>query len=83
MSGGARRDCLYGNQNDCQANGCCWSPVNSALTANLSAAELVNPPVHMLGGTPWCYAPQSIVGGYAVTKVSPYLSLTHACVLSN
>jgi len=74
MAGAARRDCGYFNSNDCTSHGCCWIPVPTAQTAHLSAEELESPPMHMLeGGTPWCFAPQSIVGGYAVAGVQPFV----------
>ena len=71
MPSAARVDCGYGDQNSCEQHNCCWTPVQSSLTANLSSYELTAPPAHLLKGTPWCYGKQRIVGGYAVTSVTP------------
>jgi alpha-glucosidase (family GH31 glycosyl hydrolase) len=71
MPNAARRDCGYWDANSCQQNNCCWTPVQSLATAHLTEAQLANPPMHMLeAGTPWCYTPQSLVGGYVVTSAA-------------
>jgi len=72
LAGAARHDCGYWDADSCESNNCCWTPTDAALSnSNLTAEQLRNPPRHMLGGTPWCYVKQSIVGGYKVVGVTP------------
>lgn len=68
----ARLDCEYGDQASCQQNNCCWAPILSERTANLTQEELAAPKPHLLAGTPWCFKQQTLVGGYLVTSISPY-----------
>lgn len=56
MNNAARSDCGYGNQNDCENNGCCWSPL---------------PVSPIQPASPWCYHPQQISGGYQVVGTAP------------
>jgi hypothetical protein len=67
MPAAARRDCGYLSASDCTLHGCCWTPIESSATAHLTPEQLKHPPQHLLqNGHPWCYVPQSIVGGYVV-----------------
>jgi alpha-glucosidase (family GH31 glycosyl hydrolase) len=72
MSTAARLDCGFGDEASCTNANCCWTPVQSARTANFSAAEFANPPSELLRGTPWCYSKQSLVGGYTLTSITPF-----------
>src|SRR4051812_33105803 len=70
LAGAARRDCGFQTSQECLQNGCCWTPVQDARTVNFTEVDFNSSPTELLTGTPWCYAPQSIVGGYAVTSVT-------------